>query len=81
MKIEEIITDSKRLFLGADVPEDYVVNPYAQDTPSIYGVALPISHDEVVQLVEFAKEENLTIIARGAGTGVPAHNIRYMAMS
>ena len=70
MKIEEIITDSKRLFLGADVPEDYVVNPYAQDTPSIYGVALPISHDEVVQLVEFAKEENLTIIARGAGTGV-----------
>lgn len=70
MRIEEIITDSNRLFIGHDVPKHYLVDPYVPDVQSVYAVALPNSQDEVVQLVKFAKQEDLTIIARGAGTGV-----------
>jgi len=69
-QLEEIIVDKKRLFIGDDVPEDYLEDPYYEEIDPIYAVALPETHDEIVALVQFAKEEDLKIIARGAGTGV-----------
>lgn len=68
--IQEIIQDKSRLFLGEDVPEAYMMDQYIQNIPKIYGVALPVNHDEVVALVKYANQEDLVIIARGAGTGV-----------
>jgi FAD/FMN-containing dehydrogenases len=70
MKLQEIIKETSRLFIGEDVPSEYLTDPYIQEIPNVYAVALPTSHEEVVGLVKFAKEEQLTIIARGAGTGV-----------
>ncbi|MEY8291805.1 FAD-binding oxidoreductase [Carnobacteriaceae bacterium 52-44] len=70
MKLQEIIKETSRLFIGEDVPSEYLTDPYIQEIPNVYAVALPTSHEEVVGLVKFAKEEQLTLIARGAGTGV-----------
>lgn len=70
MELQEIIKEKSRLFIGEDVPSEYLTDPYIQEIPNVYAVALPTSHEEVVALVKFAKEEQLTIIARGAGTGV-----------
>ena len=75
LTIKEIIQDSDRLFLGKDVPSQYLEDPYVKDIPSIYGVALPQTHEEVVELVQFAKQENLVILARGAGTGVAGSQV------
>lgn len=75
MKLQEIIKDNNRLFIGEDVPSEYLTDPYIQDIPDIFAVALPTSHEEVVELVKFAKEEQLTIIARGAGTGVAGSQV------
>jgi glycolate oxidase len=70
VQLDEIIKDKNRLYIGADVPKEYLVDQYVKDVPAIYAVALPKTHEEVVDLVKFAKEQELTIIARGAGTGV-----------
>ena len=61
MKIEEIITDKNRLFVGADVPEAYLTDQYVSEVPPVYAVALPKTHEEIVQLVKFAKEQNLDL--------------------
>lgn len=70
LHIEDIITDNERLFLSDAVPEEYLTDQYVKEVASIYAVALPVTHDEVVELVKFAEQEDLVIIARGAGTGV-----------
>lgn len=70
MSLQEIITDKERVFIGEDVPKEYLTDQYVENIPNVYGVALPKTHEEVVALVEFAKEEDLVIIARGANTGV-----------
>lgn len=70
MHLEEIIEDDNRLYIGDAVPEEYLTDQYVKEVPAVYAVALPKMHDEVVKLVKFAKEKDLTIIARGAGTGV-----------
>src|SRR5699024_2723678 len=64
------IKEKDRLFIGEEVPKEYLTDPYIEKIPDVYAVALPIRHEEVVELVKFAKEKQLTIIARGAGTGV-----------
>src|SRR5690625_1082005 len=70
MELQEIIKEKDRLFIGEEVPKEYLTDPYIEKIPDVYAVALPIRHEEVVELVKFAKEKQLTIIARGAGTGV-----------
>src|SRR5690625_4512312 len=70
MELQEIIKEKDRLFIGEEVPKEYLTDPYVEKIPDVYAVALPIRHEEVVELVKFAKEKQLTIIARGAGTGV-----------
>lgn len=68
--LKNIISDSQRLFVGKDVPSEYLHDQYVGDLKPLYAVALPLTHDEVVGLVEFAIAEDLKIIVRGAGTGV-----------
>ncbi|HIZ71601.1 MAG TPA: FAD-binding oxidoreductase [Candidatus Atopostipes pullistercoris] len=70
MELQEIIKEKDRLFIGEEVPKEYLTDPYIEKIPDVYAVALPTRHEEVVELVKFAKEKQLTIIARGAGTGV-----------
>lgn len=70
VQLEEIITDDNRLYIGDAVPDEYLSDQYVKEVPAVYAVALPKTHDEVVELVNFAQEKELTIIARGAGTGV-----------
>lgn len=70
MKIQDIIKDENRLFIGKDVPNEYLMDQYVSDVPAVYGVALPKTHEEIVQLMTFANEEKLVVIPRGAGTGV-----------
>ena len=70
MLLKEIITDSNRIFQGEEVPEKYLFDEYVGHAKSVYGVALPKTKAEVVALVKFANQENLSIIARGAGTGL-----------
>lgn len=75
MRIEDIIADETRLFLGEDVPAVYLTDHYVAEVPKIFGVALPKTHEEVVELVEFARQEDLPLIARGAGTGVAGSQV------
>lgn len=70
MKLQEIIQDKNRLFTEKDVPEVYLSDPFYHEVAKAYAVALPVSTEEVGKLVTFANENNLTIIARGGGTGV-----------
>jgi glycolate oxidase len=70
LDLQEIITDQVRLYIGDEVPDEYLSDQCVKDVPAVYAVALPKTHDEVVKLVQFAKEQELTIIARGANTGV-----------
>src|SRR5699024_8475631 len=68
MDLQETIKEKGRLFMSEEVPDEYLTDPYIEEIPDVYAVALPTRHEEVVELVKFAKEKELTIIARGAGT-------------
>lgn len=70
MKIQDIIKDDSRLFVGELIPEQYTMDQYMGQLKPLYAVALPKNHEEIVELVKFAIQEDLKIIARGAGTGV-----------
>lgn len=70
LKLSDIISEKERLFIGEEVPAEYLTDQYVQDVSLVYAVALPKTHEEIVELVKFAEEKNLLIIARGAGTGV-----------
>src|SRR5699024_10967260 len=52
------------------IPDLYRYDEYIGTADNIYGVALPKTKEELIALVKFAKQENLPIIARGAGTGL-----------
>lgn len=68
--LDSIITDSTRLFIGNAVPETYYKDTYVKNIKPVHAVALPVTHEEVQALVQFAIEKDLKILARGAGTGV-----------
>lgn len=73
--IEDIIKDPTRLFVGKDVPEIYLNDPYLGKAKPLFGVSLPITHHEVVALMQYSKKHQLTVIARGAATGVAAGQV------
>lgn len=75
LRLEEIITDEERLFLAGEIPANYLHDQYVKEVKSPYAVALPTTHEEVVALVKFAQQEDLLIIARGAGTGVAGSQV------
>lgn len=68
--LHSIIIDSDRLFTGEDVPAAYYEDTYVKDIPPVHAVALPVNEEEVQSLVRYAIDRDLTILARGAGTGV-----------
>ncbi|MBM6613430.1 FAD-binding protein [Desemzia sp. RIT804] len=70
MELKKIISDTDRLFVGKAISDDYIYDEYAGETGSIYAVALPVTKDEIVQLVKFANKVDIPLIARGAGTGL-----------
>lgn len=70
MKLQTIIRDQDRLFIGDQVPEKYKSDHFISDVAKVHAVALPISTEEVAELVQYANQESLAIIARGEGTGV-----------
>ncbi len=74
-ELREIISDANRLFIGEEVPDDYLTDQYVKDVPAVHAVALPTTHEEVVALVEYANQEDLILIARGAGTGVAGSQV------
>ncbi|MFD1607471.1 FAD-binding oxidoreductase [Oceanobacillus luteolus] len=69
-QLQEIIQDKDRLFFGDEVPEIYQTDHFVKQVEKVYAVALPLTAKEVVKLVNYAIEKDLTIIARGGGTGV-----------
>lgn len=75
MSLQDIIQDSERLFIDDDVPGVYKNDAYVKNLATIRAVALPKTKEEVIDLVRFANEEDLTIIVRGAGTGVAGSQV------
>lgn len=75
MKLEEIITDEDRLFMQEAIPDKYKEDAYVADIAESFAVALPKTQEEVKQLVNYAIENDLKIIARGAGTGVAGSQV------
>lgn len=64
MKLENIILDKERLFRKENLSKE------DKDLENVFALALVKSHDEVVNLVKYANENDLIIIPRGANTGV-----------
>lgn len=69
MKLNEIIQDADRLFIGSDIPSDYLAEkqPHAQ---ALHALVYPLSRDEVVALMNYAKEKQLVVIPSGANSGL-----------
>lgn len=68
--LENIILDKSRIFQGDSIPKHYLEDDYVGKANSVFAVCLPKTHEEVKALVTYANESNLSIIARGAGTGL-----------
>lgn len=75
MKLTDIISDTDRLLTGEDIPEQYRTDQYIENIPAVNSIALPKTTEEVQELVKYANEKHLKIIARGAGTGVAGSQI------
>ncbi|RDW21289.1 FAD-binding oxidoreductase [Oceanobacillus arenosus] len=70
MSLQTIINDPERLLQGDQISDVYKKDTYVADVAEVQAVALAKTTDEVVMLVNYAIEQDLKIIARGAGTGV-----------
>lgn len=70
MNIKEIINDNKRVFIGEEVPNQYQEYLFVSDVPKIYGVVLPKSKEEIINVVKYANDNNIVMIVRGASTSV-----------
>lgn len=68
--LQNIILDANRIFQGDAIPSHYLKDDYVGTAKSVFAVCLPKTHEEVKALVTYANEHNLSIIARGAGTGL-----------
>ncbi|MFD1848629.1 FAD-binding oxidoreductase [Oceanobacillus bengalensis] len=70
MQLQNIIQEKERLFFGSEVPEVYETDLFVKGVAKVHAVVLPETTEEVVALVHYANEKELSIIARGGGTGV-----------
>src|SRR5699024_11038351 len=75
MMLNDIIKDSERLFTKENIPEAYKTDTYVKNIPDIHAVGLAKTTEEVKNLVNYAIENDLKIIARGAGTGVAGSQV------
>lgn len=70
MRLEDIIKDSDRLFVGESIPVEYKTDDYLEEVAEPGIVAMPVSKEEVIALVQYANENDLIIIPQGAKTGL-----------
>lgn len=69
MNLDDIIKDPERLWTKSTTIENNLVDT-TEDLSKIVGIVFPINTDEVVALMVYAKEHNLSVIARGANSGL-----------
>lgn len=67
--MEKIIIDSKRIFKDENIPKEYYESHYMKDLKRPKYVVLPVNEGEVVALVNYARENKMVIVPRGANTG------------
>lgn len=75
MKLNEIINDPERLYLKDAIPDAYLVDSYVENVARVGAVALAETAEEVKNLVAYAIDKDMTIIARGSGTGVAGSQV------
>lgn len=68
--LDKIIKDKSRIFTAEEIPIEYLQDDYVGRSAGAHAVALPTTHEEVVALVQYANEKDLSIIAKGANTGL-----------
>lgn len=69
MNLDDIINDPERLWTKSTIVESNLVNT-AEDLSKVVGIVFPINTGEVVELMAYAKERSLSVIARGADSGL-----------
>src|SRR5690625_7496518 len=73
--LKEITNDSEQHFTNDKKREAYKKDTYVENIPDIHAVGLAKTTKEVKNLVNYAIENELKIIARGAGTGVAGSQV------
>ncbi|NLN50454.1 MAG: FAD-binding oxidoreductase [Acholeplasmataceae bacterium] len=71
----EIIKDRKRIFIGEEITENYYQTTYLTTAKRPRLVVKPIDVEEVKQIVKYAYDNAIPVIARGAGTGAVGSQI------
>ena len=69
MILENIITTPSNLLRGSDIP-DFYKRSHNNDLRDVHAVAYPTKQTEVVDLVKYARKNNLATITVGANTGL-----------
>ena len=69
MNLSEIILDADRLFIGDEIPRDYL-NEKQTKAKILHALAYPLTKGEVVDLMHYAKEKQLVVIPSGANSGL-----------
>ena len=64
------ICEENRVQIGEDIPSEYLVDLVTGQKGTAHALVFPTSTQEVKELVTYAKEHDLSVIARGAGTGL-----------
>lgn len=67
--MEKIISDSKRIFKGDNIPLEYYQSHYMHNLVKPEYVVLPVNESEVIEVVNYARVNNKRIVPRGANTG------------
>lgn len=75
MELNEIIKDSDRLYMSDAIPESYHVDSYVEEVAKVGAVALANTAKEVEDLVAYAIDNDMVIIARGSGTSVAGSQV------
>lgn len=69
MKIEDL---NIKYYRGTEVPDFYIEDEFLGKSEGVHSVFIPQNHEEVVSAVKYANAHDLSIIARGSGTGLSA---------
>ncbi|XJS11623.1 FAD-binding oxidoreductase [Aerococcaceae bacterium WGS1372] len=69
MSLDSIIKDPLRLLSGSEIPEFYK-RSHQNELLDVHAVAYPTNRSEVVALVRYANEKELSIVTYGANTGL-----------
>lgn len=64
------ITDLSRVFMSDAIPEFYFKNDYLKEKNNAHALVKVTNEQEVIDLVKYANEHNIGIIAIGANTGL-----------